>query len=189
MDPLKRFLNMRLEEKMALFSACVFVLVVLLLFFENGILEGIIAKWGIPGLFIVAFFSSTIFIAFPLEGLFPILLQYTDAMTMVAVAAAGSLLGTWVNYGLGLLGSKVIKERYEPQQLERAKKLMDKYGWFGLLVVVSIPLPGLPVDPLTIVPGIVRMNPVEFTAAVFIGKLIKYSIVAAAILGLVNGFL
>ena len=60
--------------------------------------------------------------------------------------------------------------------MNRARQLTNKWGWPGLLFIIALPLPGVPVDTITIVPGIARMNFYEFITVIFLGKLIKYSI-------------
>ena len=95
-------------------------------------------------------------------------------------------MGTCVNYGLGFLGARLIQKRISPQRLKRAREITNKYGWPGLLFIIALPFPGLPVDPITIFPGMARMNFYEFIIVIFFGKLIKYSIFVGLFKGLLN---
>jgi len=148
-------------------------------------LEQLIQQWGIFGLLPASLIGSTIFVPFAIEFFFPALLASgADPNLIVITAAVGSTLGTFVNYWLGYAGSRYIKKRVDDQRMERAKRLMDRYGWFGLLLVITIPLP-LPVDGVTIIPGITRMNFPRFSLVIFFGKILKY----AFFVGLLNGLL
>jgi membrane protein YqaA with SNARE-associated domain len=140
------------------------------------ILTGIIVQYGLPGLFIACFLVSTIFIPFTLELFFPPLIAVgVNPVHILLVAVSGSMLGVWLNYLLGYYGVKLIHNRISKQDLDKAKRIMDRYGWFGLFLVMVLPLP-LPTDPLTVLCGMSRMNPIEFTIASAVGKLIKYGI-------------
>jgi len=148
-------------------------------------LEQLISQWGIFGLLPASFIGSTIFIPFAIEFFFPALLASgVDPYLIVITAGIGSTIGTFVNYWLGHVGSRYIKKRVDSQRMEKAKKMMDRYGWFGLLLIITIPLP-LPVDGVTIIPGITRMNFLWFSLIIFFGKTLKY----AFFVGLLNGLL
>ncbi len=148
-------------------------------------LAGIVKQWGILGLLPISLIGSTIFVPFAVEFFFPALLAAgADPFSIVIIAGIGSTLGTFVNYWMGYVGSGYIKKKIDDHKVERAKRLMDRYGWFGLLLVITIPLP-LPVDGVTIIPGITRMNFLWFSAVIFSGKIIKY----AFFVGLLDGLL
>ena len=146
--------------------------------------QDLIIQYGsLIGLFISSLIGSTIFIPFwveaPLVGLIKL---GVNPYLVVIVASIGSLIGTIVNYLLGYLGSGIIKRKVDAGKMDHAKKMMDKYGWSGLFVIILLPLP---VDPITIFPGIARMNFIEFAIVVFLAKLAKYSL----IVGLFNSLL
>ena len=79
---------------------------------------------------------------------------------------------------------KLTGKYLKPENLEKAKKLMNKYGWAGLFIALILPLP-LPVDPITVLCGMAKMNFKEFTIVVLSGKAVK----AALVLGLISLFL
>lgn len=134
-------------------------------------------QYGLFGLFATSALGSTIFLPFSVElvlvslaaaGLNPVLLVLT--------ASAGSLIGSSVNYYLGILGARFLERRSKKEEIKKAEKLADKYGWFGLFVLLSLPIP-LPVDALTILAGISKMDLRLFLPVIFFSKAIKYSIV------------
>lgn len=150
-------------------------------------LTGLVTAYGIFGLFLAAFLGSTIFIPFSVEALLPLLIKANvDLYRIVIVASIGALLGTWVNYLLGYYGSEYIKKKVGEEKISKAKEAMDKYGWPGLFIVIFTPVPlPIPVDPITIIPGLARMNFFRFSVVVFIAKLARYSF----FVGILNGLL
>lgn len=145
---------------------------------HSDFLTDLIHNYGLLGLFFTSFLSSTIFFPIPAEPfIFLVNSIEKNPYLIVFIATLGSLLGTSLNYYIGFLGAKAIKKRVSKEKLEEARRLTNKYGWPGLLFIIAIPIPGIPVDPITIFPGIARMNFFLFAIVVFFGKLIKYSIV------------
>ena len=137
----------------------------------------ILGQYGFFGLFITSFLGSTIFFPFAVELVIPPLLFYLKNLYLVVFTITlGSSLGTCINYGLGFLGASIIERRMGKEKINHARRVINKYGWPGLLFLIALPFPGLPVDPITVFPGMARMNFHEFIVVVFLGKLIKYSI-------------
>ena len=140
-------------------------------------ITGIIEAYGLFGLFISSLVGSTIFLPFSVDLVLPVMLKSgLNPYSVLITATIGSLLGTWINYLFGYMGSKIIYRHVKEEKVIRTKKIVDRYGWLGLLIIIAIPFP-LPVDPITILLGIARMNFIEFTIIVFLGKLFKYSLV------------
>jgi len=139
-------------------------------------LMGLVLKYGLFGLFIYSFIVSTIFVPATVDVVLPIMISVgLNQYEILIVATIGSLLGTWINYYIGYIGSKIIDKHLKEENVIRIKKRVDKYGWLGLLVIIAIPV--FPVDPITVLCGVARMNFLEFTIVVFLGKLLKYSFV------------
>jgi len=136
----------------------------------------VFSQYGLFGLFLGSFLSSTIFLPLPAEPLIATAALYFDLYLVVFVATIGSTLGTCVNYGIGFLGEKAVEKRIGKEKILKAQNFMNRYGWPGLLFIIAIPIPGLPVDPITIIPGLAKMRFKEFLVVVFAGKLIKYAL-------------
>lgn len=145
------------------------------------ILTHLVAQYGLFGLFFSSIIGSTIFVPFVTELLFvPLLELGLNPYMIVVVAALGSMFGSTINYFIGFLGSKYL-EKIKKEDVKNAKRISNKYGAVGLFIALVLPLP-LPVDALTILAGIGRMNIYLFLAIVFLAKLIKYS----AVVGLLS---
>lgn len=133
------------------------------------------------GLFLAALLAATIvpaqsetaLAALHLSGRFP-------AVELVAVATAGNVLGSILNW---LLGRYVVHFRdrpwfpAKPATIERATRWYGRWGVWSLLLA-WVPVIG---DPLTVVAGILRTNLWLFLVLVTIGKLGRYVAIVSAL--------
>ena len=137
-------------------------------------LLGLIADYGLAGLFLASLIGSAAFIPFANEVGFPILVKAGIMPWKIWLSATlGAYVGASINYWLGYKGGEYALRKSKEKDIENSRLLMDKYGFFGLTAVMMIPLP-LPVDPLTLVCGAAKMGFSRFSAAIIIGKGIKY---------------
>jgi membrane protein YqaA with SNARE-associated domain len=132
-----------------------------------------ILEWGYPGVFLVSFIgNASIILPVP---------------SFLAVFAAGSLLNPWLvglaagvgaalgeltGYVLGLGGRRALESRYK-KDIERAKKVMERYGMFPIIVLfAATPLPD---DVVGILAGIIRYDLRRFLLAALTGKVIMHT--------------
>jgi membrane protein YqaA with SNARE-associated domain len=136
------------------------------------------------GLFASAFIAATIF---PMQseailiGL--ILSERYSLVGLVLTASVGNTLGAAVNWLLGRGVERYRTSRWfplTPGKLDRAQAWYRKYGKWSLLFS-WLPVAG---DALTVVAGILREPLPTFLTLVFIGKALRYALVAAATLGI-----
>ncbi len=139
-------------------------------------------EYGYPGLFLVSFLGSTIFIPLTVEiFLAGIIGVGLNPVYAVLIATIGSTFGSIVNYLIGRIGIKYyMKKVKKSKENDKWQKIADKYGSIGLLAVLALPLP-LPVDILTIAAGVSRMKFKYFLIAVIFGKLLHYAFYAGII--------
>jgi len=133
------------------------------------------------GLFLAALLAATIvpaqseaaLAALHMSGRFPI-------AELVAVATAGNVLGSVLNWFLGRYLVRFRDHRWFPVKPETIDKAT---GWYGRWGVWSLLLAWVPVigDPLTVVAGILRTNIWLFLVLVIVGKLGRYLAVVAVI--------
>lgn len=132
---------------------------------------------GYPALFMISFLASTLL---PLGSewlLVMMLTQGYQAVPSVGMATLGNTLGactTWLvgRYGGGWLLERLF--RISDTERQRAEAWYRRYG------AVSLLLSWLPVvgDPLCLVGGLLRINPLLFLLLVATGKLARYAAVA-----------
>ena len=136
----------------------------------------------LPGLFIAAFVAATLLpmqseaalVAALLAGAWP-------PWLLVAVAGLGNVLGSLVNWGLGL-GIDRFRDRpwfpVSPAALDRAGAWYRRFGKWSLLGS-WLPIVG---DPLTVVAGVLREPLPVFLALVTLAKVGRYLALAAVTL-------
>lgn len=130
------------------------------------------------GLFAAAFLAATLLPAQSEAVLLGLLsLDRYPALMLLAVASAGNVLGSCVNYALGrfLAGSTRLQRLVSPAQRARAETWYRRYGKWSLLAS-WVPVIG---DPLTIVAGALRERFSLFLTLVTVAKLGRYLVLLA----------
>lgn len=132
------------------------------------------------GLFLSALLAATLLPAQSEAVLAGLLLAGYTPWTLIAVATAGNVLGSVINWmlGRGLAGAS---SRWAPAQgamLERAQRWYHRYGRWSLLLS-WMPVIG---DPLTLVAGMLREPLPVFLLLVTVAKLGRYLVLAAVVL-------
>jgi len=132
---------------------------------------------SLPLLFVVSFLAATVL---PLgsEWLLVLMIAQGFSITETVIAASvGNYVGSCTTFVIGLYGSTFIINkvlRIDSTQLERAKRIYEKYGTWSLLMS-WFPIIG---DPICLVAGIFKVGWLRYSVLVFIGKFIRYATVA-----------
>ena len=128
-------------------------------------------------LFFSGFLSATLLPGGSEAGLLAVLnLKQFTPLSVVLVATLGNALGGMTNYGLGCcLPSRLDKE----SQANKALKWLNKYGYWSLFFS-WLPVIG---DPLCLAAGWLRMHFWQCLGIIFIGKALRYSLLAAIFYG------
>jgi len=143
----------------------------------------LLAEYGYAGLFMASFLAATIL---PLSSevvLILLLLNNHDPVFSIAVATAGNVSGSVVNYAMGFSGSFLIMEkllRLSQEKIALYEQRFKKYGVLSLLFA-WVPIIG---DPLTVAAGVLKTNIYLFLGLVTAGKLFRYIIVGISTLSL-----
>lgn len=147
----------------------------------------VLAQYGYLGLFLTSFLAATIL---PLGSevlLSLLLLNGHDPFLTIGVATFGNVLGSLINYALGLWRGMWFAEkllRLSPEKMAGAENRFKRYGVISLLFV-WVPIIG---DPLTIVAGALRINICVFLGLVTTGKLLRYILVGLSAVSLFDLF-
>ena len=132
------------------------------------------------GLFVSALTSATLLPGSSEAALLALLAAgQGDAGLLVAVATAGNVLGSLVNWILGRFFSRFRGRGWFPVN-ERSYE--HAAAWFGRYGVWSLLLSWLPVigDALTVIAGALRVGLVRFLLLVSLGKTARYAFIAGA---------
>ncbi len=137
-------------------------------------------------LFLVAFTAATIFPMQSEAGLVALIaMKQYPVLALIAVATTGNVLGSIVNWLLGVGIERFRHKRWFPVSqpaLDKAQGWYRRYGKWSLLLS-WMPVIG---DPITIVAGVLREPFPMFLLLVTIAKTVRYGVLAAATLGVMS---
>ena len=128
-------------------------------------------------LFAISFLAATILpfsSELTLAGL--ITTSNYDNLLLLIVVSFGNVLGSVVNWALGLYSRNLTTKKWFPfkdKQIERSSKWFNKFGNWSLLFA-WVPIIG---DPLTLAAGLLRVKFIEFLILVSIGKVSRYFLI------------
>jgi membrane protein YqaA with SNARE-associated domain len=95
----------------------------------------------------------------------------------VLAATASSVLGAWVSYRISRKGGKEALDKKLGKRAEKVYDKFEKWGFKSLLVGALAP-PPVPFGPFVMAAGALQYPRQKFLAAVAIGRVIRYTIVA-----------
>ena len=130
------------------------------------------------GLFAIAFLAATLLPAQSEAALVALLMiDRYPALTLLAVASAGNVLGSCVNYAIGrfIAETERFKHLLTLKHRERAERWYRRYGRWSLLAS-WLPVIG---DPLTAVAGALREPFAVFLVLVTLAKAGRYLVLIA----------
>lgn len=99
---------------------------------------------------------------------------------LLLFATVGNVLGSWINYFLGLKGEEFCERKgyIKKEKMEKYKNFFSKYGGYSLLLS-WMPLIG---DPITFIAGILKYDWKKFLIFVTIAKFGRYLSLAFIVL-------
>ena len=132
---------------------------------------------GGSGLFIIAFLDSSL-LSFPevvdllLMGL---VIQHKERVLYYALLSTlGSIAGCFVLYVIARKGGEAfLRRRFAGHHIDRALRLFQKYGLLAVAIPSILP-PPVPFKIFVFAAGVARVPPLEFLAAVAIGRGVRY---------------
>ena len=138
---------------------------------------------GPLGLFVSAFLSATLLPGSSEAALIALLaLGRSDPAWLVAVATAGNVLGSVVNWAMGRFFVHFADRPWFPVSAQALDRATAWYGRFGVwsLLFAWVPVIG---DPLTLAAGLLRVGFWRFVVLVTLGKAARYVFIALAMAG------
>lgn len=141
----------------------------------------LLIEYSYISMFILGFLAATV-LPIASEWLLSVLLvQGADAVGVVIAGTLGNFLGALTTYGVGYYFSDyALKKLLKLGEKKRRKteNFYHKYGAYSLLLSWA-PVVG---DILCLIGGLMKISIFKFSFFVFIGKLLRYSVLAMLIL-------
>ena len=140
--------------------------------------------WIYLSLFASAFLSATLLPGSSEVVLSGLVVKQQGLLWLLWLSATvGNVLGSCVNYWLGLKMMSFQDRRWFPikaEQIAKGQQVFDKYGVYSLLFA-WLPVVG---DPLTLLGGVFKVRLSLFVLLVSIGKALRYGFIIAVALGI-----
>ena len=132
---------------------------------------------GAPGLFIITFLDSS-FLSFPeatdLLLVYMVTQHKTRVLLYASAAVLGSIAGCLALYAVGRKGGEaLVRSRFNTKRVDRTLALVQKYGVLAIVIPSLLP-PPMPFKIFVLLSGIGGVGIVRFTAAIAIGRGIRY---------------
>lgn len=94
------------------------------------------------------------------------------------MATAGSLLGGYLTYRLGMKGGKeLLEKRISARRARKVYGIFARYGFWSVAVGAMSP-PPVPIVPFLLAAGSMRYSRAKFLGALALGRGIRYSLLA-----------
>ena len=153
--------------------------------FSSAIFRAL-APLGFFGVFALAFIDSAA-LGMPLDPVvgayfFSARTHLISVVIYVLLAAAGSTIGSTVMYVIGKKGGEaVLHARMSPERLERMRQRFEEREFLTLMVASVLP-PPVPFKLFLISAAAFQMSYGLFLLAVFIGRILRFSILAVLVI-------
>lgn len=152
----------------------------------SGAIFKLLAPLGFFGVFAIAFIDSAAF-GMPLD---PVVGGYVYAARAnlfsvagyIALAAAGSAIGSSVIYLIGKKGGEaILHKRMSPERLERMKQRFEEREFVTLMVASMLP-PPTPFKLFLLSAAAFQMGWAPFLLSIFIGRTLRFTILAVLVI-------
>jgi len=139
----------------------------------------VLALYG-GGLFVLSFLDSS-FIPFPgINDIALIVLASKHPARSpfyAMLSTLGSLLGCFVMYGIARGGGRLAGGKRASTRRNRARRWLEQNEFVSMLVMALLPPPA-PLKFFVIAAGALRMNMVNFGAALLVGRSLRFAAIA-----------
>jgi membrane protein YqaA with SNARE-associated domain len=141
-----------------------------------GWLQNLVAMMGGGGLFVVAFFDSSV-LSFPfITDALVMHLSFANPARMpyyAAMAAAGSLAGCIWLYLLAKKGGEAYFHRHAKGRAEKVREWVDEHAFLSVFVPAILP-PPLPFKIFVLAEGVFQVPLRTFILAILLGRGLRY---------------
>lgn len=141
-------------------------------------LKAVLTPLGAWGVFAIAAIDGS-FLGMPVDLIVAgyVYQNRSRMLLYVLMAAAGSLLGSLVIYGIGYRGGiTLLRKRMSPERFDKIHAGFEKHPFLGLMIPAMLP-PPTPFKLFVLAAGAAEMSFVRFAGAIFAGRFLRFLIV------------
>ncbi len=95
------------------------------------------------------------------------------AWMYAAGCTLGTIAGSFFIYFIGKTGARLFKRKPSAREMSRARKWLVKNDFLTVLVASLLP-PPLPIKPILLGSGALRISPFRFALALFVGGVLRF---------------
>ncbi len=136
--------------------------------------------WGVAGFA----FVDAAFLGMPLDAIVTGY-SYADPKRFLlysAMGAAGSALGSIIIYWIGYKGGEVLLvKRIGQQRFEKIRASFERHEFWAIMLPSMLP-PPTPFKLFVLSAGVAEMRFTHFLAAIFFGRLLRFSIISLIVI-------
>jgi membrane protein YqaA with SNARE-associated domain len=143
-------------------------------------LWGLVAPLGVWAVFVIAFVDAA-FMGIPMDPLVAgFVYKYPQRFWMFPLlASAGSALGCIILYGVGLKGGQLfLAKRVSKERMASLHNSFERHPVWALMLPAMLPPPA-PFKLFVLAAGVFRVRMGEFLIAIFAGRMVRFSLLAA----------
>ncbi|MBU2100810.1 VTT domain-containing protein [Candidatus Micrarchaeota archaeon] len=148
----------------------------------SGLLYSLVNSYGLIGILVASLIANaTLFLVVPIDAVI-ILVSSTgifNPFLIALFAAVGAALGETTGYFIGKGGRHVVEKRFH-DQLDKVEDLSKKVSNHGFAFIALMSFVPLFFDLISVIAGMLDYDLKKFLPAVFVGRFIRYSILAFA---------
>lgn len=139
-------------------------------------------SFGLVGLFAVAVVDAS-FVPLPLPGITDIMLivlaaQHHNWLLLIPTAAAGSALGGYISYQVGLSGGLAFMEkRVSAPTAKLVRDWMERHAILSVALPALLP-PPMPLSPFVLAAGAIKMSRRKFMTTFTTTRVVRHTIAA-----------
>lgn len=146
----------------------------------TAFLWGLVAPLGVWAVFVIAFVDAA-FMGIPMDPLMAgFVYKFPEQFWMFPLlASVGSTLGCTILYGIGLKGGQLLlAKRVSKARFTSLHNSFERHPIWALMLPAMMP-PPTPFKLFVLAAGVFRMKMAEFLLAIFAGRMVRFSLLAA----------
>jgi len=146
----------------------------------SGFLISLVNSYGLIGVLVASLIANaTIFLVVPIDALILLVAstKIFNPFLLALFAAVGAAIGESTGYFLGRGGRTVVEKKFH-NQLDKIDDIIKKISEWGFGFIMLMSFVPFAFDLISVIAGMLEYDLKKFYPAVFIGRFLRYSVLA-----------